>query len=224
MNTLKKNVLAGILFIGIGVLYVVSAYDANVQLKTVEARTDAKLEKMGLFPVASSSASSAVPGLEDKALIINKPVQGDNCVFYAFKYDSELEKNLKQVAELHWLINDKMEVFDKLKSNAETEKNSGNYTKAKNLLEQAENILKTLTTQRDVVNKLFKELIAKGEALFTEKNIYSVTQFTEVENKISAFMLETAEKGKYVRAWAFSAKGGMELTISGREVTVNRKQ
>ena len=46
---------------------------------------------------------------------------------------------------------------------------------------------------------------------------------TEINKEFTAFIIETAEKGKYVRAWAFHAKGGMVVTISGRMVIIDKQ-
>ena len=46
---------------------------------------------------------------------------------------------------------------------------------------------------------------------------------TEINKEFTAFIVETAEGGKYVRAWAFHAKGGMVVTISGRKVIIDKQ-
>ena len=46
---------------------------------------------------------------------------------------------------------------------------------------------------------------------------------TEINKEFTAFIIETAEKGKQVRAWTFHAEGGMGVTISGRKVIIDKQ-
>ncbi len=238
MNILKKSVFAVFLIVGIGVWNEVNAQNMShreknklmKQLQKIEARIDAKLKKMEQPSSASSSesasdsSSSQVPALDSRTLIVNKTVIGDNCRFYAFKKMKELEELLKTIAESHWKVNESNDLFIQLKNIAAQEKNKGNYERAADVLKRAQETLNRSGERRKVLHEEFERLLREGYAFYNTKNIAKRTSFTEIDQEFTAFIIETAEKGKYVRAWAFSAKGGMEVTISGREVTINRKQ
>ena len=229
MNMLK-NIMTAILFIGIGGWYAVNAQKPDTQLKKIEARIDAKLKKMGLYipPAPPSTQSSSVASVASVAgdsatLIVNKSVKGDNCRFYAFNYMKELEHLLKVIAESHWKINDANDKYVNIKNMASVEKNKGNYAKAADLLNKAQVILNASAKWRKSVNDEFEGLLRNGKSFYNTKNVGTRTSFTNINKEFTAFIVETAEGGKYVRAWAFHAKGGMEVTISGRKVIIDKQ-
>lgn len=226
MNMLK-NIMTAILFIGIGGWYAVNAQKPDTQLKKIEARIDAKLKKMGLYipPAPPSKQSSSVASVagDSTTLIVNKSVKGDNCRFYAFNYMKELEDLLKVIAESHWKINDANDKYVNIKNMASVEKNKGNYAKAADLLNKAQVILNASAKWRKQLNEQFEDLLGRGHSFYNTKNVGTRTSFTNINKEFTAFIVETAEGGKYVRAWTFHAKGGMEVTITGRKVIIDKE-
>ena len=229
MNILKKIITAASLFVVIGVSNVANAQKTDKQLKEIETRINVKLKKMGLLSSAASSESESssvqnTPVLDSRTLIVNKLVMGENCRFYAFKKMKELEELLIAIAKFHWKVNESNDLYIQLKNIAAQEKNKGNYKRAADVLKMAQETLNRAGERRKKLNKELEDLLRKGYVFYNTTNIAKRTSFTDIDKEFTAFIIETAEKGKYVRAWAFSAKGGMEVTISGREVIVNRKQ
>ena len=69
----------------------------------------------------------------------------------------------------------------------------------------------------------FFELL-KEHCLYNSKMVKKRQGFRSMKDEFTGFIIETAEKGKSVRAWVFHGKGGMEVTLSGRDVIINRQQ
>ena len=224
MNILKKNVLTASLFIGIGLWNVANAQDPDSQLNQLEARIDAKLNQKGnsfqTYPPTSSSTfirsasqpqsgSSASSSYRSRILIINNPGGNGVCRFYIFRYTKAIEELLKGIAKNHWELNDVNDSYDRLK--------------AAGRVEQAGVVLKESARLRNLQHKQFFELL-KEHCLYNSKMVKKRQGFRSMKDEFTGFIIETAEKGKYVRAWVFHGKGGMEVTLSGRDVIINRQQ
>ncbi|MBQ4328232.1 MAG: hypothetical protein IJC27_00740 [Lentisphaeria bacterium] len=209
---MKKIFLKNLLMISMvaGICKAANAQDMNSQLAKLEARLNAKL----------GIKEQPAPAKSSSSLVIYKTTTGENCRFYAFTYTEELEGLLKSIAKLHWKANESADLYIQLKDYANDAIKKQNARDAKTLVDEAEKMLNITMQRRRTANEHFEEMLKKGYSFYNSKNIAARTEFTGIPDEFIAFMVETAEKGKYVRAWAWHVKGGMEVTLDGRNVVI----
>lgn len=159
---------------------------------------------------------------KSELLVHHKGHAGGKWNFYAFAISEDMEKLLKDIAELHGKSNDLNDKYLQVKKAAELAKRNGEINKADQLLQLAKRILDESQKVRKTTNKIFEQLLGGSN-----KPFYSTTLEGEgmwmngVTIEFIFFIVEVAEQGKYVRTWTGKVKGGSEITISARNVIIS---
>ena len=155
-------------------------------------------------------------------LVHHKGHAGGEWRFYAFAVSADMEKRLKDIAELHWGVNRLNDKYTQVVQAVNIAKNNLEFNKAQDLINAAAQILKVSQENRSETNKLFENLLSGSNKPFYSTTLESEGMWLDgVNTELLFFIVETAGKGKYVRAWTGKAKGGSEITISGSNATVS---
>ena len=135
---------------------------------------------------------------------------------YVFNYSADLESVLKSVADLHWQVNSSNDQYTRAFQAAQAARQVHDLERAKKALELAEMILQESKESRENANKITEKLITQA--------IYNTTirgrgmRLQEVKAEYIFFIVETTDRGKYLKVWCHRAKGGDDLYINGREI------
>ena len=146
---------------------------------------------------------------------------GGKWTYYAFAASDDLEKLLKDIADLHWKVNDMIDMYVKARNDANTYIRMRNAKRANELINKAKLILSESNKQRQNTNKLFEQLLSSRNKPFN-----TATQdgrglwLRGVTSEYLFFIVEVVDDGKYVRAWTGRGKGGMEVTLNGRNIII----
>lgn len=144
--------------------------------------------------------------------------QTAQCRVYLFKYSAELETLLKNIAEIHWKVNDMNTGYMGAKVQAENAYRMGNPNFAKDALNRAKMILQKSQEARNSNNQMFEKLISQGYVIYNTIYNDPGMWLKGVTDEYLFFFVEVVENGAYVRAWCCRAKGGSSLTIKGRNI------
>ena len=138
---------------------------------------------------------------------------------YLFYSSPEVESLLKNIAEIHWKVNDLNDQYVRAKSVADMAIRQGDPDRANQALKLAKIILQKSQEARNRSNKIFEELLARRNSVFYNTTISGKGMCLDgVEKEYVAFIVEVTGRGKYVRAWCCRTKGGCDLFIKGREI------
>ena len=151
-------------------------------------------------------------------LIVHHPGGQAQCLFYVFKCLPDLETTLKDIAEIHWKINDMNDAYMGCKAQAQMEIRMGNPNRADEALKRARTILQRSQQARAQNNQMFEKLLSLGYVVdktdFTSPGMWA----NGVSGEFIFFIVEVVEGGKYVRAWCCRARSGSDLYIKGRKI------
>lgn len=158
---------------------------------------------------------------QTELIIHHKTHAGGKWTYYAFAASDDLEKLLKDIADLHWKVNDMIDMYSKARNDANAYIRMRNAKRANELINKAKLILSESNKQRQNTNKLFEQLLSSSHnpldtAVLDGRGLW----LRGVTSEVLLFVVEVVENGKYVRAWTTRAKGGMEVTLDGRNVVI----
>jgi len=158
---------------------------------------------------------------QTELIIHHKTHAGGKWTYYAFAASDDLEKLLKDIADLHWKVNDMNDMYVKARKDAWAYIRMRNAKRANELINKAKLILSESNKQRQNTNKLFEQLLSSSHtpldtAVLDGRGLW----LRDVTSEVLLFVVEVVENGKYVRAWTTRAKGGMEVTLDGRNVVI----
>lgn len=158
---------------------------------------------------------------QTELIIHHKTHAGGKWTYYAFAASDDLEKLLKDIADLHWKVNDMIDMYVKARNDANTYIRTRNAKRANELINKAKLILSESNKQRQNTNKLFEQLLSSSHkpldtAVLDGRGLW----LKDVTSEVLLFVVEVVENGKYVRAWTGRGKGGMEVTLNGRNIII----
>lgn len=115
---------------------------------------------------------------------------------------------MKNIAEVHWEIND---LTDK-------------YVEARDQwqLDMARDLKNTCSQSREKAHSAFQKFLTDELVVGTVKYTRPGVHLKEVKGEYIFFIIEVAEKGKYIHAWCHRARGGDDLYIKGRNIRSSR--
>lgn len=155
-------------------------------------------------------------------LVHHKSHAGGEWKFYAFTVSEDMEKLLKDIAELQWKVNEMNDKYTQVINAVNTAKKNLELDKAKQLLNLARRMLNENHKIRKNTNKTFEHLLGGSNKPFYSTTLNANGMWMNgVTIEFLFFIVEVAGNGKYVRAWTGKVKGGSEVIISGSKATIN---